>query len=86
MILKSHSKRGYQSRVFIYMLKFLEKRQQHTIKQHFDKLKYESKSTNCILREGVWQLTLNEIDLSYIFDFFSSQYLSFVPEKSISLF
>lgn len=56
MILKSHSKRGYQSRVLIYVLKSLEKRQQQTTKQHFDKLKYESKSTNCILREGVWTI------------------------------
>lgn len=41
MILKSYSKTEYQSKKMIYMLKALEKWQQLTIKQHFDKLLYQ---------------------------------------------
>lgn len=36
----SHSKREYQSKIMIYLLKSLGKRQQFTIKHHFDKLLY----------------------------------------------
>lgn len=34
------SEREYQSKIMTYLLKALEKRQQLTIKQHFDKLLY----------------------------------------------